>query len=112
MGAATAAKPISRLVAIVFGVLVLATFAAFFLAAKLKSEPGVVHHLVRTRYFSPNGDGVRDIERIALQVTRRDRLTIDVVDAQEGRVRRIASGLRARPGQPVRVTWNGRTDRG
>ena len=56
-----------RPAAIVFGVLLLATFGAFFLASRLKAEPAVLADLKRLEYFSPNGDGRRDVEPIAFR---------------------------------------------
>ncbi len=53
---------------ITFVVLVLATFAAFFVAQRLKSEPPVIEVPQITRSFSPNGDGKRDVSRIAVVV--------------------------------------------
>ena len=45
---------------ITFVVLVGATFSAFFVAQRLKSAPPVIELRGLARYFSPNGDGVRD----------------------------------------------------
>jgi hypothetical protein len=101
-----------RLVLAAFAVLVAATVGAFFLAAKLKAEPGVVHDLSRDRYFSPNHDGRDDVEHLSFRLTRSDRLTVDVVDQEEGRVRRLVTGLDARRGRLVRLTWDGRQQDG
>ena len=41
----------------VFFALVVATFAAFFVAQRLKNEPSVVKGFRRLTTISPNGDG-------------------------------------------------------
>ena len=48
---------------VTFVLLVAATFSAFFVAQRLKSAPPVVDVRSITRYFSPNGDGNRDVNR-------------------------------------------------
>ena len=45
---------------ITFLILVAATFAAFFVAQRLKSAPPVITVNNLARHFSPNGDGLRD----------------------------------------------------
>jgi flagellar hook assembly protein FlgD len=102
----------ARLAAIAFGVLIVATFGAFFLASRLKAEPAVLADLKRVKYFSPNGDGVRDVEPIEFKVKLDDFAAVDIVDADGARVRRVADRLRIRRGQLTRVRWNGRDDDG
>ena len=61
---------------VTFVVLVGATFAAFFVAQRLKSTPPVIDVRKITRYFSPNGDGKRDANDISISLQgrrRRDR---------------------------------------
>ena len=57
----------------VFLVLVAATFAAFFVAQRLKGTPPVVNIGHLTRYFSPNGDGTRDVNAISFSLREADR---------------------------------------
>ena len=49
---------------VTFVILVLSTFAAFFVAQRLKGTPPVVNIGHLTRYFSPDGDGTRDVNAI------------------------------------------------
>jgi len=102
----------TRPAAVVFGVLVLATFSAFFLANQLKSRPSVLDGIRLDSYFSPNGDGFRDTLPISFSIDATDTTAIDVVDADGTRVRRLADGLRIRAKRPVRVRWDGREDGG
>ena len=39
-------------------------------------------------------------------------MTVTIVDRDGERVRRVTDGIEARPGTPVRVVWDGRTDEG
>lgn len=97
---------------VAFALLVLATFGAFFVAQRLKAEPSAVSSFERTRFFSPNGDGVKDVERFSFRLKESDDVTVDVVDADGGRVRRLVTSQRARRGRPVRLRWLGTTDAG
>jgi hypothetical protein len=103
---------LTRLARVVFALLVAATFGAFFVAQRLKSADSVAEITRVTRFFSPNGDGRRDVERIAFKVEQAGQVTVTIVNRDGDRVRRVADGIDARPGTPVRVIWDGRTDAG
>ena len=96
----------------VFVLLVAATFAAFFVAQRLKSAPQVASITKMTRHFSPNGDGRRDVANIRLRVRKDDDVTITIVDDAGGEVKRLAAALPAVAGQPFGVGWDGRTEEG
>jgi FlgD Ig-like domain len=102
----------TRLARVVFVLLVAATFAAFFVAQRLKTAPSVAEITQVAPFFSPNGDGRRDVERITFTVKQADHVTATIVDPRGERVRRLADGLEVRPGRPVHVVWDGRTDDG
>ena len=82
----------SLLARAVFVLLVVATFAAFFVAQRLKSAPQVAVIKKVTRHFSPNGDGRRDVSRIRVRVRKDDDVTISIVDANGTEVKRLAHG--------------------
>jgi hypothetical protein len=103
---------VTRFARAVFVLLVAASFSAFFVAQKLKASPPVLEVSKVTKFFSPNGDGRRDANKISLRLKERDDVTVDVVDTDGGAVRRLATAIPARPFQPVRLTWDGRTDAG
>jgi len=103
---------LTRFARVVFALLVAATFGAFFVAQRLKSAESVAEITQVKRFFSPNGDGRRDVNRIAFTVTEGGRVTVTIVDRDGERVRRLTDGIEARPGTPVRVVWDGRTDTG
>jgi flagellar hook assembly protein FlgD len=96
----------------VFVLLVAATFAAFFVAQRLKSAPQVAAIKSMTRHFSPNGDGRRDVSRIAVRVRKDDDVTIAIVDDADNEVRRLADAVPAKRRQSVTVRWDGRTEQG
>jgi hypothetical protein len=95
-----------------FVLLVAATFAAFFVAQRLKSEPLVAEITRMTRHFSPNGDGRRDVSRIRVRVREDDDVTITIVDDADDEVSRLADGVPATADRAVRVTWDGTTEDG
>jgi hypothetical protein len=103
---------LTRLARVVFALLVAASFGAFFVAQRLKSAESVAEITRLTRFFSPNGDGRRDVNRITFKVKEPGRVTVTIVNREGDRVRRLADNIDARPQTPVRVVWDGRTDDG
>jgi flagellar hook assembly protein FlgD len=87
--------------------LVAATFAAFFVAQRLKSAPQVAVIRKATLQFSPNGDGRRDVSRIRVRVRKDDDVTISIVDSAGTQVKQLAAAAPARPKRSVRVQWDG-----
>jgi hypothetical protein len=96
---------------VTFLVLVAATFAAFFVAQRLKSSPPVID-VARMARFSPNGDGLRDVNTITIRLKTADDATVDVVSAGGDRVRRLADSVPMRAGRPLQLHWDGRDDAG
>ncbi len=102
-----------RIVArVTFVILVGATFAAFFVAQRLKSSPSVISVGRITHFFSPNGDGKRDTNQISVTLKKADDATIDVVNVDGDRVRRLADGVAMQAHRPLRLTWDGKADDG
>jgi flagellar hook assembly protein FlgD len=96
----------------VFVLLIGATFAAFFAAQRLKGEPPVVEVRGLARYFSPNADGRRDVNRFGVRLREATAVSIDVVDAAGDAVRRLTEAAAVEPGRALQLTWDGRTDAG
>lgn len=102
-----------RLVArITFLVLVAATFAAFFVAQRLKSAPPVITVNNLARHFSPNGDGLRDGNDFSVVLKVDDDVTVDVVNLEGDRIKRLADGVHVTAYRPLRLDWDGTTDAG
>jgi hypothetical protein len=97
---------------VTFLVLVGATFAAFFVAQRLKSAPPVIEIKRLKAYYSPNGDGERDVNDFSVVLKVSDDVTVDVVDLDGDAVRRLADGVPVRAYRPLRLVWNGRGDDG
>ena len=95
-----------------FAALVLATFAAFFVAQRLKSVAPVVLDVSATPFFSPNQDGRFDRATFSFALRRRDDIAVDVVDEGGEPVRRLVDDRTARRREQVRVKWDGRDDAG
>ncbi len=102
----------SRPARAVFLLLVVATFAAFFVAQRLKSAPQVAVIKKITRHFSPNGDGRRDVSQIRVRVRKDDDVTIAIVDVNGTEVKRLARAVPAVRKKSVRVAWDGTTAEG
>ena len=95
-----------------FLVLVGATFAAFFVAQRLKSSNPVITVKSLSTYFSPNGDGKRDDNDFSVTLKVPDEVTVDVVNLDGDRVKRLVEGRAVRAYSPLRLTWDGTTDAG
>jgi flagellar hook assembly protein FlgD len=102
----------TRLAAGAFAALVIATFAAFFLAQRLKNAPPVVGQIHVFPFFSPNGDGRFDKARLTFQPKETDDVTVAVIDSEGDEVRELLSSRHVRSGELVRLLWDGRTDSG
>ena len=101
---------------VLFGVLVVATFAAFFVAQRIKNAPKIVQVARYSSIISPNGDGRADVRPIAIKLRTDDRLTLEVIDSEsELRLRRVLlPGRLAVPAiaydaTPSGITPDGRT---
>ncbi|MEA2381065.1 MAG: hypothetical protein QOH72_1036 [Solirubrobacteraceae bacterium] len=97
----------SRVAGIVFAALVVATFAAFFVAQRLKAVPGVVGEFRRSPFFSPNHDGRFDRATVRFEIRKRDRVTLTVVDADGDPVRELIGGRTVLPYHEIRARWDG-----
>jgi hypothetical protein len=104
----------SRAAAILFGLLVAATFAAFFVAQRIKNTPSVVQRLMMSRFFSPNGDGRFDRARITFRLKEGDDVTVTVLNAAGDPVRTLLDDKHIPAYQPLNpaLRWDGRDGEG
>jgi hypothetical protein len=93
---------------ITFLVLVGATFAAFFVAQRLKSAPPVITVASLNRDFSP----AVHPQEFSIFLKDDDDVTVDVVTQDGDRVRRLADDIPARAHRALRLEWDGRRDDG
>jgi hypothetical protein len=103
---------LTQLARIAFVVLVGATFAAFFVAQRLKHAPALFPEFGRTPLFSPNHDGRKDVEQIAFEIKHRDLVTVTILDAEGDPVRELASDRDLPARVRLRLRWNGMTSAG
>lgn len=103
----------SRLVRVVFAVLVLVTAGAFVLTQVLKTEmPVVLRFSVAPIYFSPNGDGVRDRVRVGFDLSETAEASFSIIDMDGNEVRELADDRELAGDRRWRFWWNGRDDDG
>jgi flagellar hook capping protein FlgD/N,N-dimethylformamidase beta subunit-like protein len=103
----------SPLVRVVFGVLVIATIAAFVVTQQLKSEfPLVIRFAAKPINFSPNGDGVRDRTLVGFDLSEPAEVSFSIVDGDGNEVRRLVSGELLEGDEKHRFAWDGRDDDG
>ena len=92
---------------ITFLILVAATFAAFFVAQRLKSEPPVITVGRITSYISPNGDGLRDGTNVSITIKTADDATVDVVTSTATGCGGSPRASRMAANQPLPLRWDG-----
>jgi hypothetical protein len=93
---------------IVFALLVVACFAAFFVTQRLKHTPTVVQRFERTPTFTPTGPAPGNLEEISLKLANADEATVAIIDSS-GDV--VATLVRDRPlarYKQFSLRWNGR----
>ncbi len=74
----SAPEPLARAV---FGVLVLASFAAFAITQHLKHTPTVVQNFHMTGHFSPGAGGRHALEHISFRIAHSDAVTVAIEDS-------------------------------
>ncbi len=88
----------------VFGALVVATIAAFFITQHLKSNTPLIAGMTHPMPFSNVGDGCRNGAFINFYVLHRsDSVTVSVVDSGENIVQTVASGVEMRKPTPTQA---------
>jgi hypothetical protein len=98
---------------VVFGLLVLATFAAFFVAQRIKQSPSVIQRVQGPPVFSPNGDGRFDRLTFSFRLKEADEVDVSMVSAGGDEVRALRRRLPvAAYAQVATIRWDGRDDSG
>lgn len=105
---APAERDVRRLGTLVFGALVLAAFAAFFVAQRLKHIPTAVQALKFDAVFFPGGGGAPSREPISFEIERPDRVTVKILDARGGDVATLARQHPLGAYQIYSLSWDGR----
>jgi hypothetical protein len=101
----TRTDPLAR---VVFALLVVACFVAFFVTQRLKHTPTVIQRFELTPRFSPSPSGRIKHEGISFKLTRADAVTVMIIDSA-GNV--VATLMQDRPVpryKQLSLRWNGR----
>ena len=85
--------------------------AAFAVSEALKVQRATITDTHISKVFSPVCRCEQERAKIAFRLTRTERLTVDVIDPEGDRVRRLVDGKRFGRGRQ-HFTWNGRDDEG
>jgi hypothetical protein len=93
---------------VVFAVLVLACFAAFFLTQRLKHTPTAVQRFMLTPRFSPRTPGPLEQERISFKLAKADAATVTIIEAQGNVVATLVRDRRLPRYKQFSLRWNGR----
>lgn len=105
---ASVERPALRLGVAVFWALSLASFAAFFLAQRLKHTPTAVQQLKFDAAFYPQGGGNPAREAISFEIERRDLVTVRILNAAGAPIATLARERPLRAYTPSHLYWNGR----
>jgi flagellar hook assembly protein FlgD len=92
---------------VMFGVLVVLTVGAFFVAQRLKRAKPAIRHVHLPYWISPNGDDRKDTARIGFRLPKPDHVTVSIVDAGGDEIRRLLDDRKLSKGRH-RFVWNGR----
>ena len=105
--------PSSPLVRSVYGLLVVATIAAFFVTQRLKSdEPVVLRFSVTAKAISPNRDGVSDRTLVGFDLSEPARISFSVIDERGDEVRTLVQARDLEGDEKYHFPWDGRDEEG
>jgi hypothetical protein len=99
---------VDPLVRVVFAVLVLACFAAFFVTQRLKHTPTAVQLFKLTPRFSPAPSGHIKEEEISFKLAQADEATVTIIDAKGNLVATLVRDRRLLAYKQFSLRWNGR----
>jgi hypothetical protein len=94
---------------IVFALLVLACFAAFFVTQRLKHTPTAVQQFKLTPVFSPTPSGHIKEEQISFKLASADEVTVTIIDAKREVVATLVRDHPLSRYKKFSLRWNGRT---
>jgi hypothetical protein len=97
------------LAAIVFAVLVVACFGAFFLTQRLKHTPTVLQSFERTPTFAPrSSEPERRLEKLSFKISHADEVTVTIIDARGNTVATLVRDYPVQRYKQLSLRWNGR----
>jgi len=97
-----------RLARIVFGLLLIACFAAFIITQRLKHTPTAVQRFELTPYFSPTPAGRIKEERISFKLAAADEVSVAIIDSAGDTVATLVHDWPVVRYKQFSLRWNGR----
>jgi hypothetical protein len=91
-------------------VLFVVGFGVFLAPFAFPTPPPIVTGFQATRQFSPNGDGSREIARVAVRLNEPSLVTVEIQDRSSKRWKGLVD--EQRPRGIVRLAWDGSDDEG
>jgi hypothetical protein len=107
-GTSGGARETESLARVAFAVLVVACFAAFFVAQRLKHTPTVVQNFKLAGRFSPYAPAGHNQEPISFKLASADEVTVTVVDTSGDTVATLLSDYPVVRYKQFSLRWNGR----
>ena len=92
---------------VVFALLVVACFGAFFLTQRLKHTPTVIASYGLAPYFSPYAGGHVPEEAMSFKLSSADEVTVTVIDAQGDEVATLTRNLPVPRYKTLSLRWTG-----
>jgi hypothetical protein len=102
----------TQLARVVFALLVVASFAAFFITQRLKHAPTLVQGVKLVPAFSPTPQGHIKVERLSFRIEHSDDVTVTVIDSKENPVRTLIAHHHLLAYRRLKLRWDGLTERG
>jgi hypothetical protein len=97
-----------RLAQLVFGLLVLACFAALIVTQRLKHTPTVVQAFKMTNVIAPASSGESREEHISFKLAKADVVTVTIVSSSGDEVATLVHDLPVGRYKTLSLRWNGR----
>ncbi len=97
--------PLARLV---FALLVIACFAAFFITQRLKHTPTAVQEFKLTPFFSPYPTGHIKQEAISFKLAQANEVTVSIIDSDGNTVATLVHNRPVVRYKQFSLRWNGR----
>jgi hypothetical protein len=104
-GSDGSAEPLAR---VVFAVLVIACFAAFFVTQRLKHTPTAVQKFKLQTSFSPYGPPGHDQEQFSFKLATADEVTVTIIDVGGSTVATLLVDHPVVRYKQFTLRWNGR----
>ncbi|GAC1441018.1 MAG: hypothetical protein NVSMB51_20990 [Solirubrobacteraceae bacterium] len=100
---------VDGLARVLFGLLVVASFAAFFVTQRLKHAPTVVQRVQAEPFFSPRSTTHHREEKVSFKIKRADQITVTVVAPNGDEIATLARDRRLAAYTQFRLVWDGYT---